>query len=347
MNHDCTLVDIDFYIPSKKLTNQELSDRFSDWSPEKIKEKTGIEERGIAASDETAADLAIKAAQKILHRHDVSQIDYLLFCTQSPDYKLPASACIIQDRLGLATNVGAIDINQGCSGYIYGLSLAKGLIVGNIATQVLLLTGETYSKYLEPSDQSVRTIFGDGGSATLLQPSNHESIGNFNFGTDGKFYDKLIVESGGARKPFTDYCHAKNLDKSIDCYLRMNGPDIFNFTIRTVPPMIKQCLQKNNLTNEDIDLFVFHQANKFILEYLKKLLKIPSERFYINLEKYGNTVSSTIPIALKNAIIEKRLQPGNRVLLCGFGVGLSWGAITIQINSDLINNINNITQTNL
>lgn len=338
---------ISFELPPKILTNAELSALYPGWSEEKILAKTGIASRHVAADGMTATDLAEHAANRLVAEHgvDPKKIDFVLLCTQSPDYKLPSSACILQDKLGIPTSAGALDFNLGCSGFVYGLSLAKGLIVGGMAKNVLLLTAETYTKYIHPMDRSVRTIFGDGAAATLIDEEVTGRIGSFVFGTDGSGSDKLIVRSGGARRPLLDcegrICpHLLNIaatQPSPDEFgnirsennIFMSGPDIFNFTLDVVPKAMDAVCARNGLNRDDIDLFVFHQANKFMLDTIRKVNQIPKEKFYVDLEDTGNTVSATIPIALVRAQEKGVLLPGMRVMLVGFGVGLSWGATIV------------------
>lgn len=325
---------ISYYLPEKVLSTQELADMFPEWTAEKIAGKVGIKERHIAADDETATDMAVKAAERLFAEShiDKSVVDFVLLCTQSPDYFLPSSACIIQNRLGLSTKCGAFDFNLGCSGYEYGLAVAKGLIISGIAKNVLLLTSETYTKYISPRDKGNRTIFGDGASASLISTEGFAEICDFSLGTDGSGAENLIVSTGGAR-----FKELKN-DYSIDDegnihssdHLYMNGGAIFDFSSDVVPAMVQDLLDKHNLKQDDINLFVFHQANKFMINYLRKLLDIGKDKFYIFMENVGNTVSSTIPIALCEAKKEEMLK-GN-VLLVGFGVGLSWGGCILKCN---------------
>lgn len=324
--------DLAYYLPPNTVTNEELVKEFPEWSVDKIAEKVGVLERRVVV-DETATDLAILAAERLFAQNKVNKedVDFVLFCTQSPDYKLPSSACIIQDRLGLSTKCGAFDFNLGCSGYEYGLAVAKGLIAAGVSNNVLLLTGETYNKYIHPKDKGNRTIFGDGASATIISTEGFAEIGEFCLGTDGSGAKNLIVKTSGAR--FVDKANDLTFDEggnpiSSD-HLFMDGQEIFMFTLVKVPKMMKEVLAKNNLQKEGIDLFVFHQANKYMLEHLRKKLKIDEDKFFVNLAKVGNTVSSTIPIALCDARDENKLK-GN-VLLAGFGVGLSWGATIIRI----------------
>jgi 3-oxoacyl-[acyl-carrier-protein] synthase-3 len=328
---------IEYYLPETVLDNQQLAVEFPDWSAEKIKAKTGIDQRHIVKINECASDLGVAAVQKLLERGAVASVDvdYLIFCTQSPDYFLPTTACLIQERLGLPKSCGAMDINLGCSGFVYGLGLAKGLIETGQARNVLFVTAETYSKYIHPSDKSVRTIFGDGAAATLVsaEESNEDAIGPFVYGTDGSGAMNLIVPTGGTRKKTIIGAPVKideNNNQRTENDLYMNGTEIFNFTLRIVPPLVKQLLEKAKLSQNDIDLWVFHQANQFMLEYLRKKIRISEQQFVLSLSDGGNTVSSTIPIALKNAALQGKLKPGYKVALVGFGVGYSWAGALIQ-----------------
>lgn len=325
---------VSYYLPKLLLTNEDLVKKFPEWTVEKVASKIGINERHIVTESETASDLATLAAEKLFDEYsiDKSTIDFVLLCTQSPDYFLPTSACLIQSRLGLSTSCGALDFNLGCSGYVYGLSLAKGLIAASIAKNVLLLTAETYSKYLHPEDKGNRTIFGDGASASLISSDGFAEIGNFCLGTDGRGAENLIVKSGGLRFPnrLNDLSFDESENPISGDYLYMNGSEIFNFTLEAVPILVNETLDKNTLNKEDIDLFVFHQANKYMMNFLRKKIKIDEEKFYYYIENVGNTVSSTIPIALKEAMRDDRIIDNNKVLIAGFGVGYSWGGVTLQ-----------------
>lgn len=324
---------IAYYLPEKVIKNEDLAKEFPEWPAEKITGKVGIKERHIAADSETATDMAVKAAEILIENYSIDRttIDFVMLCTQSPDYFIPTSACIIQDKLDLKTDIGALDFNLGCSGYVYGLSLAKGLIIAGISKKVLLLTSETYSKHMHPRDKGNRTIFGDAATATLISDIGYAEICEFSLGTDGRGANNLMVKSGAFRFPerFHDLIFDTDGNPVSSDYLYMNGGEVFNFTSEAVPPLIEYTLIKNNLIKDDIDLFVFHQANKYMINYLRKLIEIESEKFYYCIEKFGNTVSSTIPIALEEARRESRLN-GN-ILIAGFGVGYSWGATVLKV----------------
>jgi 3-oxoacyl-[acyl-carrier-protein] synthase-3 len=325
---------IDYYLPQTILTNEDLTRDFSEWSAEKITAKVGVNKRHIASEHETATDLAISAANKLFEQGiDRNAVDYLLFCTQSPDYFLPASACIIQDRLGLSEKTGALDFNQGCSGYIYGLSLAKGLLCADIAHTVLLLTGETYNKRLHPKDKGNRTIFGDAASATLITGDGFAEIGEFSLGTDGSGAENLIIKTGGARHPEKSNLveFDENNNPLSPDYIYMNGSEIFSFTLTAVPSLVRDTLKKNKIAMEGVDLFIFHQANAYMLDCLRKKIKIAEEKFYIYLQDVGNTVSSTIPIAICESLRDGSLKKGMKALLAGFGIGYSWGGCLLGL----------------
>jgi 3-oxoacyl-[acyl-carrier-protein] synthase III len=316
---------ISYYLPDQVVSNEDISKKFPDWaSAEQIGKKVGILNRHVVSINETSSDLAIKACEKLFFEHNLKKdlIDFVLLCTQSPDYALPTTACIVQDKLGLSTNCGALDFNLGCSGYVYGLALSKGLIQSKVANNILLITTETYSKYIDINDRGNQTIFGDAASATLISSEGDCSIEKFSIGSDGSGAENLIVKNSASKK--------ENLSYDKDCKLYMNGPEIFNFTLSSVPNLVTETLNKNKLNFDDIDLFIFHQANKYMLNHLRKKIRIPEEKFYYFIKDVGNTVSSTIPIALYEAINEKKIKKGFKVLLAGFGVGYSWAGTIIK-----------------
>lgn len=320
---------ISYYLPEKVVKNEELVREFPEWSVDKVAQKVGVDSRHLAAEDETAGDMAEKAARKLFDEYqiDSKSIDFLLLCTQSPDYFLPSTACVLQDRLGIPTSAGAFDYNLGCSGCVYGMAIAKGLIAAGIAKNVLLLTAETYNKYLHPSDKSNRSIFGDGAAACLISTEGFAEIGEFSLGTDGSGANNLIVKSGAARQKEQTGKFVEDEEGHIwyDDYLYMNGGNIFNFTLEAVPAMMKEILKKNGLGKDQIDYYVFHQANKFMLNTIRKVCALPKDIFYVNLAMTGNTVSSTVLIGLKDCIDNQIIKSGDKVMISGFGVGLSWG----------------------
>lgn len=333
----CKIAALSYFLPGNIVSNEALADEFPEWSVEKIANKIGISHRYTVSESQCSSDIAFEAAQKLFMENNIdpSKIEFLILCTQSPDYFLPTTACILQDRLGIPTTAGAFDFNLGCSGFVYGLSIAKGLLITNNLSNVLLIMAETYSKFIHPKDKNNRSIFGDAASACLLVADNEDFIGPFIFGTDGSGARNLIVEYGGMRN--------RNLIEAGEEYdlgygsisnkksLFMNGTEIFNFTLREVPRCVDAILKKADLIIDDVDLFIFHQANKYMLEHLRKKIKLPEEKFFIFMENCGNTVSSTIPIALKEAIQSGRAKSGSIVCLIGFGVGYSWGGCILRV----------------
>ncbi|HEX3142685.1 MAG TPA: ketoacyl-ACP synthase III [Pyrinomonadaceae bacterium] len=339
MTQRAALTAIKSFLPENKLTNEQLAEQFGDWHASQILSKTGVAVRGVAGPDECASDLGVKAAQRLFESRVCApeEIDFLIFCTQSPDYFTPTTACVMQNALGLPTSCGAVDINQGCSGYIYGLALAKSLVEAGTARTVLLVTADTYMKFINRRDRSLLTLFGDGAAATLLRAveSERELVGPFVLGSDGRGANQIIVKAGGLRRRTSAETSVEREDSAgnwrSDENLFMDGADVFSFALRTVPPTLQQLLEKSGMKLDEIDFIVPHQANKFVLERLRAKLKFPAEKFWIDMEDSGNTVSSTIPIALEKALGQGRVKSGDRVALVGFGVGYSWGATLVEI----------------
>ncbi len=330
---------ITYYQPEHVLSNEDLSVLFPDIRIDDLTRLTGVYERHICNKDETSSDLAYHAAEQLFKENNIDkgEIDFLIYCTTIADYLTPPTSCILQNRLGLSHNTGTYDYNQGCTGYVYGLSQAKGLIESGQAKNVLLLTSETISKRIHPKDKSNMAIFGDGAAATLISSKDTNEgyePGNFVFGTDGGGYETIIIKHGGARFPYPDtvsedYSDSFGNTRNDGCFF-MNGSEVFTFSVRRVPGMVNEILEKNKTNREEIKLFVFHQANRIILETIFKKLKIRKDQEFYCLEKWGNTVQSTIPIALKEALNHGKIQKGDKVLIAGFGVGLSWAGTILQ-----------------
>lgn len=312
------------HFPERLETNAQLQEEFPDWDVSLIEMKTGIHQRYIASPQETAADLAVAAASKLFDEHyvDPQSIDFVLFCTQSPDYPLPTTACLIQERLGLGSHVGALDFNLGCSGFVYGLSLADGLIQSGQAKNVLLLTGETYTKYIDQQDRSLRTIFGDAAAATLVTAREQKSLNAFRFGTDGSGADTLLVTEGGHRP--AAQAHQPRHRKRWASRLYMDGPSLISFTVGAVPKLIDQVATLDGRKQDDYDYLLLHQATAKMLQELQQALQVDSKRLPIRLSHCGNTVSSTLPILISDMRADGSLRRGLRSLLIGFGVGWSW-----------------------
>lgn len=319
---------ISVHFPARLETNADLHRENPDWGMELIEIKTGIHQRHIAAPHETASDLAVAAALRLFEEHyiDPKSIDFILFCTQSPDYPLPTTACLIQERLGLDTRVGAIDFNLGCSGFVYGLSLAEGLIQSGQAKTILLLTAETYSKYIDREDRSLRTIFGDAAAATLVVSRDQPSLGAFRFGSDGSGADTLLVTEGGHRP--AENAHQPRHRKRWNSKLYMDGPSLISFTVGAIPGLVDSIAQLAGRSVEEFDYLLMHQATAKMLEELRKALNVTPERLPIKLGECGNTVSSTLPILISQMRNEGTLKRGHRSMLIGFGVGWSWAGCT-------------------
>lgn len=315
---------ISVYLPKKIETNEDLQREHPNWNLDAIVEKTGIRQRHVAAEGETSGDLAVKAASQLFEQYSIEpqSIDYLLLCTQTPDYFLPTTACLVQDRIGMRTSSGALDFNLGCSGFVYGLSLANGLIRAGDIRRCLLITAETYTKLIDAGDRSLRTIFGDAAAATLIEAVDEPSLHSFNFGTDGRGGDTLLVRRGG----FRDEEHAirprhKHRWKS---RLYMDGPSLINFGVGVVPDVVDSILQRAQLRKDQIDLFLMHQATRKMLEQMSQRLKLEPSRVPLYLESVGNTVSATIPLLIHHLRQADQLTPAMTTMMLGFGVGWSW-----------------------
>lgn len=324
---------ISYYVPETIVSNADIVKDFPDWSEQKISVKIGIKQRYIS-KELTAGDMAERAANKLFEEYNIdrSTIDAIILCTQSPDHFLPTTACILQDKLNLPTNIAAFDFNLGCSGFVYGLGIAKGLISAGIAKNILFLTSESYNKYIHPKDRGNRALFSDAAAATLISTNGILNINDFVFGTDGKGAKNLIVENGCSRHPDKSGIEIDPENEVLQSpdYLYMNGSEIFNFTLEAVPLLTEQVLAKNSLKQEEIDLFIFHQANKHMLKFIRQAISIPEEKFYMCLEDFGNTISSTIPIAIYHALKNKDIKSGNNIMIAGFGVGYSWGGVVLN-----------------
>ena len=315
---------ISVHFPETVETNDQLAADFPEWNIPLISSKTGIHQRYISDPSECASDLGVKAARKLFEEHQVdpASIDFLLLCTQTPDYPLPTTACLMQKRLELSTACGALDFNLGCSGFVYGLGIAQGLIQSGSIKRVLLVTAETYSKYIDRADRSLRTIFSDAAAATLIEATDRPTLSAFRYGTDGSGADTLLVTEGGAR-PECD-AHRPRHRKRWNSALYMDGPSLMNFTVGAVPQVISDILADAGLNRDDIQLYLLHQATLKMLQQLQQRLELTDQQLPICLEKCGNTVSSTLPILISQLRLEQRIEPNSHNLLIGFGVGWSW-----------------------
>lgn len=312
--------EISYQFGKFKESLDDLAKDNPDWDIEKLFEKTGVRDRYRSSENETALDLAIAAARK-LDNVNFSDIDLCIFVTQSPDYTLPTNACIAQDLLGIKTATPAFDINLGCSGFVYALSVASSMIASGEVENALILCSDTYTKYIKYNDRVNRPLFSDAGSAIIINRSsnNRSNIGPFIYGTDGSGYKNLIVPNSGTRI---------SLDQNRQLY--MNGSEVLLFTMANVPKGTKSLLKKAKLSFEDIDLFLFHQASKVVMDNIKRKLDLNDKTFPVNYKSTGNTVSATIPILMKQCIEDKKLLRGMKIVLFGFGVGYSYGGCVID-----------------
>lgn len=323
-------------IPERLHHFSEFAATFGEEEVRKISESTGVVNRYVVPEQMCTSDLCFFAAERLIEATGwpSESIDALLFVSQTADYYLPATSCTLQARLGLPKTCAALDINLGCSGYVYGLWVASSLVASGAARRVLLLVGDTSSKTASPLDRSVCLLFGDAGTATALEKAENGAVLTFVLGTDGTGKDHLIIPAGAYRNPHGETSRVRtereggNIRSEEDLF--MNGAEIFTFTLREVPPLIRTVLNESGWTAEDVDYFVFHQANKFMLDYLAKRMKIPAGKVPLHLEKYGNTSSATIPLCMTDPLGGRLRNESFRLVLAGFGVGLSWGAVALS-----------------
>ncbi|MCD6068736.1 MAG: fabH1 [Bacteroidetes bacterium] len=327
---------IEYYLPETLVTNEDLQRENPSWDMNRAAEKTGVYNRHFAKENETAFDMACKACNQLFASGVVKkeEIDGIIFCTQSPDYLLPSNAFLIHKYLGLKQSVFAFDYNLACSGYIYGMAIARGFFATNLATNILLINGDTYSKFINPKDRSTRILFGDGASVSLLSKTEKDGIIDIVLESSGKDYESFYLPGGGSRIPISDESKVETTDSSGNVRtpesIHMNGFGVWKFIASTVPKQIDELLKKNGYGVSDVDLFIFHQASKMTLDSLIKALKIDDQKTFINITDIGNLVSASIPVAIKNAEEAGRLKRGDLLVLSGFGVGLSWGTIIMR-----------------
>ena len=337
---------ISYYFPEDSISNEEIIKDYlpyakgNDVSAQELYNQNWIKNRYQAKLSITAKDLGNYAAKRLFKEWDIdkSEVEYIIFVSDALEYKGPTTACIIQNDLGLKTSVGAIDILHGCTGFVYGLSIAEALIISRQVNNVLLITADTPTKIIHPSDIELRSIFSDAAAATFISNNSIKNglnacLGKFNFGTDGSGEHLLKVERSGTRHPADVKWLSQFLKErhnNLGGRLIMKSSAIFLFALRTVPRLVKKLLQIENLSQSDVSFFILHQANGQMLDFIRRRMKIPPEQFITNIEEIGNTVSASIPIALCDAFRESRFSKGDKVLLAGFGIGLSWGGTIIN-----------------
>ena len=309
------ITGIEYFLPKKKIDLKKLCKK-NNWPYKKVIKATGIKYTHQSSKNETALDLAVSACKKL--KFDNKSIDALIYVTQSPEYSLPTTACIMQNKLNLRNNILAFDINQGCSGFVYGFFTAHSFLKQKGINKALLICSDTYTKYIKQGDRSCETIFSDGASATIIE-KNSKKKNFFAFGTDGSGFKNLIVENS-----------ASNIKINQKPKIFMDGKQVFLFTMSNIPNIVLDLLKKNKMTLNSVKYFVFHQASKTVIDNLVRKLNLPKKKVFCNYEKIGNTVSSTIPIALRELLKGKKIKKGDKLLLCGFGVGYSMAAAIIE-----------------
>jgi 3-oxoacyl-[acyl-carrier-protein] synthase-3 len=326
---------VGYHVPDGRLTHEELCERFGTEQMNRTVQLTGIRERRVAKDGECASDLAFKAAEDLFERTGIDRgsIDLVTFATQTPDYLLPTTACILQNRLGLPKTAAAFDINLGCSQYLYSLGVAHGMLTAGTVKRALVMTGDTVSRILNPKDRAVVPLFGDAGTATILEARPEGGFLGFDFGTDGSGAEALIWPASGLRLPRSPETAIEETDKSGSTRSKndmfMDGSAIYVFTLRTVSETVKRVLDKTGLTVGDIDLFVFHQASKMIVDSAARKLGLPADKIHMKLADVGNSGGSTVAIALADALAQGKVKPGMKIVLTAFGVGLSWGSAVL------------------
>jgi 3-oxoacyl-[acyl-carrier-protein] synthase-3 len=328
---------LSYYLPNPIEDNLALADEFPGKVDSKLLDNIGIRSRHIAPAGMRASDMAVLAGNKFFEETGFprEEIGALVYTSLNHDYITPATSCLVQHQLGLNTGIASFDMNHGCSGYVYALAMAKGIVCSLGIDNVLLVTATIPTRYVHPKNLAIRLLFGDAAAVTLLQRDNENSagVGEFVLGTDGKGYNKIIIRDGWDRNPLNDTSLLEHVDEFGNIYtdssIDMDGPGTFFFILKNVPRIINETLERNKLCINDIDLFVLHQANYYALEQVRNKLKLAPDRFYYFMSTTGNTIQSTIPIALKEAMSEGRIRPGSKVLIAGFGTGISWGATVL------------------
>jgi len=326
---------IEYYLPENIVTNADLQKENPDWNLEKVIQKTGVSQRHIAGKKETAYDLSIKACDKLFHAYDKNNIDGIIYCTQSPDYIMPSNSFLLHKYFGLKDEIFAYDFNHACTGYIYCLAMANAFVKAGMAREILLVNADTYSKYINPKDRSTRVLFGDGAAATIVKESDRKrGIIDIDLSSSGSGYNKFWIPAGGLRSPKSDSTSVEmeddrgNIRTQND--IEMDGFGVWSFINSVVPKQVNRLLKRNNVEKTDIDQFIFHQASKMTLESIMRVMRLNEEQVFINIHNIGNTVSASIPITLKDAMDQSKIDNGSTLILSGFGVGLSYGAILME-----------------
>lgn len=325
-------------LPSQVLTYEELETRFGAKEVASIYKMSGIRNRRVVAPGQCASDLAMAAAARLLEhcKVDRSSIDLLTFTSQTPDYRIPATASVLQGKLGLSQRCCTFDINQACGSFLHSLAVAHSMIVAGTASRALVLNGDALTTLINPGDRGLVTLHGDAGAAAILEPCDSEQ-GGLEFveiGTDGTKFDRLLVPAGGARMPSSEKTRVEARDAAgcvhSDDHLFMDGPAIFHFCMYKITDFLKTVLKNRNLTIDQYDTVMLHQANKTMIDLIYRALNVPAEKRFYYMEQVGNSSGASLPSLLSQAWREGKIKPGSRTLMCSFGGGLSWGAASIR-----------------
>lgn len=337
-----TITGMHYCVPQQRLTNEDLAERFGERQIASIIKMAGIRERRVVSPGETAADLAYWAARRLIddRQIDPKEIDLLIFATQTGDYQIPATACIMHERLHLAENCAAFDINLGCTSYPYSLSVAHSMIAAGVAHKALVINADALTPLLHPMDRGLVPLHGDGAVASIVEPvKGAGGFRGFLLGTDGSGYRHLMIPASGARIPRSEMTKREIQDDSgiirTQENLHMNGPAIFHFSVYKIPEVIRQALDRFQLTIDDLDLVLLHQANKTMVDHIYRALKVPAEKRFYFMEMIGNVSGAATPLLLAEAWRQGLVRPGTRTLLAAFGVGLSWGVMIIEWPEDV------------
>lgn len=337
-----TITGMHYCVPRQRLTNEALVERFGERQIKSIVKMAGVRERRVVSAGETASDLAYWAARRLLEGRgiDPQEIDLLIYATQTGDYQIPATACVMHGRLGLSERCAAFDINLGCTSFPYSLSVAHSMVAAGLAHKALVINADALTTVIHPLDRGLVPLHGDGAAATLVEPTSRAGgFAGFWLGTDGSGYRHLIIPASGARLPRTAETHKEIQDESgiirTQEHLYMNGPAIFHFSVYKIPEVIQQALDQFGLTIGDLDLVLLHQANRTMVDQIYRSLDIPAEKRFYFMEDIGNLSGASTPVLLAEAWRQGRIKPGTKTLLAAFGVGLSWGVTVIEWPMDL------------
>lgn len=325
-NRTAGILGLGMYVPEKIVTNQDL-EKIVETSDEWITSRTGMKERHYVAEGQATSDLAIEAGKRALENAGIKpeEIDLVIVATTTSNHLCPSTAGIVQHGIG-AVNAGAFDLSAACSGFVYSTVIASQMIISGFYKRILIIGAESISPFLDPTDRNTVILFGDGAGAVILgDVPEGEGYISGHLGADGSGFDNIIIPGGGSWKPFTDHTFENR-----EQYLKMSGSDVFKFAVKMMAETAQKTLEKGNLSADQVDLFIPHQANVRIIQAAAKRLQFPEDKVFVNIEKYGNTSAASIPMALCEAVEEGRIKEGDLVLLVGFGAGLTWAGCALR-----------------